>query len=197
MSLFELLSQQLGGDAVGQISRQLGVDKSTTQKAVPAALGTLMGAMARNASSREGAESLTNALVKDHDGSVLDNLGDVLSNPQAGPGEGILKHVLGGKRQAVEVGLSQTTGLDAGSSGQLLKMLAPVVMGALGRTQRQQSLDASGVASMLSGEKEQIARRAPEGLGVLGSLLDADGDGQIADDVARIGGGLLKNFLRR
>jgi hypothetical protein len=31
--------------------------------------------------------------------------------------------------------------------------------------------------------------------GMLGSLLDQDGDGSIADDVAKLGGGLLKNLL--
>ena len=39
-----------------------------------------------------------------------------------------------------------------------------------------------------------MERQAPD-LGVLGSLLDADGDGDIKDDVARLGGSLLKSFL--
>ena len=32
---------------------------------------------------------------------------------------------------------------------------------------------------------------------MLGSLLDRDGDGDIKDDVAKIGGSLLKSFLKR
>lgn len=196
-SLFDTLTQQLGGDAVQQISRQVGADPATTQKALPAALGSLMGALAGNSARGEGAQALTNALARDHDGSILDNLSGYLSNPQAGPGEGILRHALGRKQAAVEVGLSQNTGLDAGSARQLLTVLAPIVMGALGRTQRQKGLDAGAVASLLQGERQEIARKAPEGLGLVGQLLDRDGDGQIMDDVAKIGGGLLKDFLGR
>ena len=50
--------------------------------------------MARNTSNQQGAESLHNALQKDHDGSILDNLGGFLNNAQSGPGAGILRHVL-------------------------------------------------------------------------------------------------------
>ena len=39
-----------------------------------------------------------------------------------------------------------------------------------------------------------VERKAPD-LGMLGSLLDADGDGDIKDDVAKMGGSLLKSFL--
>ena len=52
-------------------------------------------------------------LAKDHDGTILDNLGGFLSNSDNGPGAGILKHVFGDKRSMVEAGLSQMSGLDA------------------------------------------------------------------------------------
>ncbi len=194
-TIFEALTSQLGGNTARQIGGQLGADPQATEKAVPLALGTLMGALAGNSSRSGGAEALMGALARDHDGSILENLGGYLQNPSAGPGEGILKHVLGNKRAAVEAGLSQQTGLDAGSAGQLLSMLAPVVMGALGRARQQGGLDTGTLTSMLQGEKSAVARQTPNGLGVLSSFLDSDGDGQIADDVAKIGGSLLKKFL--
>ncbi len=194
-TIFEALTSQLGGDTARQIGSRLGTDPQATEKAVPLAVGTLMGALAGNSSRSGGAEALLGALSRDHDGSILDNLGGYLQNPSAGPGDGILKHVLGGKRAVVEAGLSQQTGLDAGSAGQLLSALAPVVMGALGRARQQGGLDAGKLTSMLAGEKSAVASQTPNGLGVLSSFLDSDGDGQIADDVAKIGGNLLKKFL--
>jgi hypothetical protein len=75
---------------------------------------------------------------------------------------------------------------------QLLMLLAPVVLGALGRRQRQQGLDPGGLAGVLGEERRQAEASAPAGLGgLLGRVLDADGDGQIMDDV----GGLLGGFL--
>lgn len=196
-SIFETLNQQLGGDAVSQISRALGTDQGATARAVPAALASLMGGLSANASRSGGAEALAGALARDHDGSILDNLPSALAGGQGGTGEGILKHVFGTRRVAVEQGLSQKTGLDAGSTAQLLAMLAPLVLGALGKTQRNSNLNPRDLSDLLGGERRTIERQAPDGLGVLGSLLDRDGDGSVADDVAKMGAGLLGRFLRR
>jgi len=80
--------------------------------------------------------------------------------------------------------------------GKLLTMLAPLVMGALGKKQRQGGLNPSDLGGLLRQEQRTAVKQAPD-LGMLGSLLDADGDGDIKDDVAKIGGSLLKSFLKR
>ncbi len=195
MSLLDMLAQQLSGDSTREISRQLGADEGATGKAISAALPMLMGALARNASRPEGAQSLAGALARDHDGSVLDNVAGFLKSPDTKAGDGILRHTLGAKRDAIQQRLGRETGLDSGAISKLLPMLAPLVMGALGREQRQKGLDVGGLASMLSGERE-VAERSSS-IGALASLLDSDSDGQIADDVAKAGMGLLGKLLRR
>jgi hypothetical protein len=191
-SLLETLTQQLGGNAMQEITRQLGTDEGTARNATGAALSTLLGALSRNASQPSGAESLHRALAKDHDGSVLDNLQGFLGNAQAGPGEGILRHVLGSRRGRVERGLSQASGMDAGSVGKLLTMLAPVVLGALGKQQRQDHMDTGALAGLLGGERQEMERRQPQAAGMLGGLLDTDGDGDVdLSDMAKHGAGLL------
>ena len=57
MSLLDMLQQRLGGDAVSQISQQLGTDPGTTQTAIAAALPMLVGALARNAQARSARRS--------------------------------------------------------------------------------------------------------------------------------------------
>jgi len=195
-SLIEMLVQQAGPGALKQISGQLGTDENATGQAVAAALPLLMSALNKNASSGAGAESLYAAVAKDHDGSVLDDLGGFLGNADAGPGEGILRHVLGSRQPAVERGLSESTGLDAGSIGKLLVMLAPVLMGALGKAQRTESLDARGLAGLLGQENDRLSQQQPEAMGLLGQLLDSDRDGDVdASDLASKGIGLLGQFL--
>jgi hypothetical protein len=193
MSLLQLLQQQLGGQAVNQISRQLGADPGTTSNAIDAALPLLLSAVARNAGNREQAQSLGRAVSEDHDGSILDDVPGYLSQAQTGPGAGILRHVLGGKQQSVQTGLSQATGLDAGKTGQLLTMLAPLVMGALGRAKRENQLDNEGLSTLLTGENERLKESAPGVMGALGRFLDRDNDGSVMDDV---GGMLGKAFGR-
>ena len=132
-SILEMLSGQLGGSALETIGRQIGADRSQVEKAMPAALGSLMTGLARNAQSSDGAGALAAALSRDHDGSILDNLSGALAAPDQRAGAGILGHVFGGKQEAVQSALGTSAGLDAGSMGKLLTMLAPLVMGALGK----------------------------------------------------------------
>jgi len=199
MSIFDILSEVAGGDTVRTLSKQLGADEGATAKAISGALPMLVSALAKNAGSAGGADALAGALSRDHDGSVLDNVAGFLGQGKqaSSMGEGILRHVLGGSRGNVERGLGQMSGLDAGSTGKLLAMLAPLVMGALGKQQRQGGMNAGALAQMLGQESDRAQRREPAAMGMLGKLLDADGDGQIGDDVAKLGKSLLGSFLRR
>ena len=176
--IFEVLTKQLGGSALDSISRQIGGDSKATGTAVTAALPMLMEALASNTRKTGGAEALSAALAKDHDGGILDDVGGYLSNPGSINGAGILRHVLGGKQQTVEKGLSKSSGLDLGSVAKLLPILAPMVMGALGQKQRQDNLDVSGLTNMLGTERKEIEKTMPQ-MGIVGQFLDTDGDGDM------------------
>jgi hypothetical protein len=187
MSLLEMLQQRLGSQAVDQIGRRIGADSGTTGNAIDAALPLLLSALARNATNTGQAQSLHTAVAEDHDGSVLDDVPGYLNRAESGPGAAILSHVLGDRQQTVETGLSQATGLETGKTGQLLTLLAPLVMGVLGRAQQERSLDAGGLTNLLVGEQEHLKQSAPGVMGALGRFLDRDGAGSVLDDV----GGLL------
>ncbi len=196
-SLIETLSGQLLGGQLDSLSSALGTDRNQTQNAVAQALPVLLGALAKNASRPEGANSLLGALQRDHDGSLLDNLGAFLKKPDLKDGNGILRHTLGGRRDTLEGGLSRASGMDPQKIKMLMAMLAPVVMAALGRARRERQMDATSLSGLLRGERESIERSAPE-MGLLGSLLDQDGDGQIVDDVlGKVGRGLLGSLLNK
>ncbi len=195
-SVLDLVTQALGSGGTRQIGQQLGLDEETTARAISGALPTLMGALARNSASPQGASALAGALDRDHDGSILDDLGGFLGGGGAqSAGESILGHVLGGRQRQVQNGLGQATGLNAGQMGQLLAMLAPIVMGALGKMKSRQGVDAGGLGSILGQEQRRMERRDPGLGGLLGGLLDADGDGSVVDDITKIGGSLLGGLL--
>ena len=197
MSLLELLSQQLDDQAIQNMGRQLGADPQSTSKAVNAALPMLVGALANNTKDQGGAQSLAGALDRDHDGSILDDVAGFLGGGQsAGLGAGILKHMLGGRRQGTETAIGRASGLDSGQAGQLLAMLAPLVMGALAKTRQSSQLDAGDLAGMLANERRQVEQAQPQAGSLLNQVIDRDGDGNIADDIAEIGAGLLGSFLK-
>ena len=194
MSLLDMVQQRLGGQAVDQISRRIGADPGTTGNAIDAALPLLLSALARNATARGEAESIDTAITQDHDGSILDDVPGFLNQAESGPGDGILRHVLGGRQQTVQTGLGQATGLDPQKAGQLLAMLAPLVMGALGRAKRERGLDTNSLSNLLRGEQDQLQETAPGVMGTLSRFLDRNNDGSVVDDV---GGMLGKAFGKR
>ena len=74
-SLQDLLGQEQGSQALEQISQNVGADSSAVNSAIQMALPALIGGLANNAATPEGAESLNNALEQDQHAGVLDNLG--------------------------------------------------------------------------------------------------------------------------
>ena len=193
-SILQTLLSQLSGDSLGAITDQLGIDEGTAQKAVGLALPLLIGSLNRNSSSADGAQALTKAVARDHDGSILADLASNLMQPKVQEdGLAILGHVLGAKKENVSNSLGKASGLDSAQVIQLLSMLAPVVLGAIGKAQRQKNLDAQGVASLLTQEREQASSTLPG----IAQLLDMDGDGDVTEEMINLGGSLLSSFLSK
>ena len=214
--------EQLDQSHIESIASQLGVDPAQASNAVQQALPLLMGGLARNASSPQGASALHSALERDHAGvdiggllgSVLGGgsgggsgggLGDVLGSvlgggnaDSAGSGIGgaILGHIFGGRREQAARGLGQTSGLGNQGAAQLLAMLAPLVMAALGNMTRKQGLDANGLSGILGQENNRLQQGSVGGL--LSGVLDADGDGEVSmGEMLQAGAGLLGAFGKR
>ncbi len=191
-AITQMVMQQLAGGASHTIAQRLGISESTANTAVQVAVPLLLTALARNASAPEGAESLHQAINKDHDGSIFENLRGYLGNPQSANGAGILSHVFGGQRPAIENNLAQATGMDQGSAGSLLETLAPVVMGAVGQAQQQNGLDASGLSNLLNRQEQQAEANSPGVMSMLNSMLDQNKDGSAMDDLQRMAGNFFK-----
>jgi hypothetical protein len=104
-------------------------------------------------------------------------------------GGAILGHIFGGRQSGVASQVGHATGIDKGTAAQLLMMLAPIVMSYLGKLNRQRGLDSGGLADVLGGARQE-AQESSIG-GMLGSILDADHDGSVIDDLGGMLGGLL------
>ncbi|MCB0514535.1 MAG: DUF937 domain-containing protein [Chitinophagales bacterium] len=193
MNIFDIFAQQLDNNTLQGMANKLGVNNEQLAGALGSAVPILMNALQNNASTAEGAGSLLNALQKDHDGSIFSQLGNVLSNPSAFKADGILGHILGSNQKKVEEYIGQTNGLSAGISGQLLQMLAPMLMGLLGQQQKQSNLDAGGLFDMLTKNNQNIQQKAPVQMSFIEKLLDRNNDGSIMDDVLNIGMSIFKS----
>jgi len=186
-SLTALLSSQLqSGTTLQQVSQQLGVNENQASQAIGTALPLLMSALAGNASQPQGAQSLLNALQRDHLGGEGGGgfdlgglLGAVLGGGGATPatnGAGILGHVFGGQTPQAANVLGEKTGLDSGRAMQLMAILAPIVMSFLAKRFGPQG-DAGQLSQALGEERRQTGGGGI--MDMLGRALDQDGDGQL------------------
>src|SRR5690606_33208805 len=137
------------------------------------------------------------ALERDHDGSILNQLGGlgglIFGQQQAAPPKqadagGILGHIFGTNQGPVVQEVSQKSGLDMGQVAQVLMFLARFVMGYLGKQKREQGVGAAGVGGLLGGWLGHSAA-AGQGPGntmmdAASSMLDRNRDGSSMDDIA-------------
>ena len=197
--LLDLVGNYMSRDRVETMSKSIGATPQQTQSAISALLPTLIAGMAKNASDQSGQEKLHNALQKDHDGSILDHLGTLFGNkPKEAPvsertaaGGSILDHILGNRRGRVEQGVSQSSGLSSEQVMKLMIMVAPMLMGILGRKSKEQELSPGGLGSLLQGERGQV-EAATGSTSFVGRLFDQDDDGDFdLADVMKFGAGKL------
>ena len=197
-SLQDLLGQQQGNEAVDQISQQVGAEPSMVNSAIQAALPAILGSLANNASTPQGAQSLDNALANDHDGSLLDNLGSLgglvldqsTPTPRSADAGGILGHILGTNQGPVAQEASQKSGLPIGQVAQIIMLLAPIVMAYLGRQKQEQNVGAGGLGDLLGG---LLGGGQASGAAAGGGFLDRDGDGSSMDDIASMAFDYFRN----
>ena len=196
-TLMEQLASSLDAETLSKLGQQAGINQNDISGAVQAALPAILSGLTKNVGQTGGAEQLSKALQKNHDGSILDNLGALVGNQDLlSQGTKILGHVFGQNQSNVARGLGQASKTSGDSMGQLMAMLAPVVMGLLGKQQQQNSLSDSSLADMLGQEKEKLASAQPQSMDFLGSLLDADGDGDVdMSDLLSKGPGLLGSLF--
>ncbi|MEM1231241.1 MAG: DUF937 domain-containing protein, partial [Pseudomonadota bacterium] len=142
--------------------------------------------MQKNTQSASGLDSLIGALNKGNHDRYLDNPSEITSEAAVQDGNGILGHLFGSKDVSREVArqASANTGISDGIIKKMLPMVAGLVMGSLRKQQQAEPNFAESLGNSLS-------TKTPGG-GLLGSLLDQDGDGSVMDDLL----GMAGKFLR-
>ena len=220
--LLDALMQQLQGAPLQQLAQQLGTSSSQVESAVGPALSLLLDGLGRNAAQPEGASALLQAWQQGHAShgtaasasaapqgalGALGGLGDLLGNVLAGAGASprtggasgmeagaaILGQILGGQRQQAESQLGERSGLGA-QAGQLLALLAPIVMQFLAQRAATGQLDASSLGNALGQEPSRPPQPPADVAGnLLTGLLDQNRDGKLdAGDLLQLGAGLLR-----
>jgi len=174
-NLVSYMMQFLTPDMIGRIAGALGLNRNDAQSGVNAVVPALLAAFSGLADKPGGAQSLVNT-VKQQSG-VLDNFASMIGGNNLSSfierGSSLLTSLLGSHDQSALTGaVARFAGLGQNKASSLLGMLAPVVMGLIGRQIGTRGVDIGSLTSLLASQKEQVAQALPNGMG---ELLDRTG----------------------
>jgi hypothetical protein len=168
MDLIRLIMERLSPQLIGQIASALGLDRAATEKAISAAVPALLSALVGLVSKPDGATRLATTLQQQDPDQVERAASTVGSGDQQAvidQGNNSLASLFGNDALgSLTSALGRFAGTGEGQAKSLLGLVAPLVLGVLGRQQKTSGLDATGLADLLTSQKDAIAGALPSGL---------------------------------
>jgi len=193
----ELIADSLlNQKTINQIGQQVGLGQEQTAGILGQVIPALLGGLNKNSNQSSGLESLFGALVKDHNGSNLNRVDDIIDNPEKAEGPSILDHIFGGRQTNIENQIGRTSGIDLAQIAKIFSIAAPIVMAALGKQRKQADWNMSGLSDALTQTTENIRQENQQGMSWIEKMIDSDNDGSTMDDIAGIGMSMVKNWMR-
>lgn len=208
MNLLDMIMKAQGGGAAKQAGAGLGLNPQQSQSAIAALLPAISTALKQNTGNPQGLAGLLGALEKGNHSQYLDNPQALGQASATQDGNAILGHLFGSKDVSRHVAgqAAQKTGIDSSILKKLLPLVATMAMGSLSKQTSAPTMKSaltgmaiqhlmggkqqSGLGAILgavtgaAGRQQRRQTSAHQnGLGMLGNMLDADGDGNSMDDI--------------
>ncbi|SEM19264.1 hypothetical protein SAMN05421856_101651 [Chryseobacterium taichungense] len=196
MSLIDLLTGNTGNQVAERAENKFGIGRNQIIALLAVAAPLIISYLRKKSQDTHEAESLNAALDKDHDGSILNDVSQ--AEARQSEGNSILTHIFGGEKGNVENQLSQKTGISIDKIGPVLSMLAPVIMGYIGREKQQNNVGAGGLGSLLDGilgnASSQAQNQQSNPLNdIIGNVLGSGNTGTSSNPLSDILGNVLGN----
>ncbi|MEQ8903523.1 MAG: DUF937 domain-containing protein [Roseovarius sp.] len=194
MSIMKLLQQAQGGQGLGQLASQFGLDQGTADQ-LTQMLAPAIGSAAKKRVEQAGMENVLGAMRGEEQAQMFDDAAVAASTDGQAQGMAFLEQIMGGRQEAE--GLAQEAasraGVDAGTVSKFLPALAAMAQGGLQKQMPDSQIDgmiqeggSSGgglmgmIGGLIGGNKDGDQG---SGLAMLSEMLDADGDGSPLDDI--------------
>jgi len=175
MNLLQLLlGTMTSNDSVSSVSKKTGLSSKLTSKLLMMAIPMLISYMTKNASKKDGAQSLLGALTQHNSKETVSNQ---IANADTTDGAKIIAHILGGDQNTVVSNLAKESGASAAEVNSLLNSIAPALLNSLGTATnataskpQANKVDLSDLAGLLNGGSVSNSNQNVAA-GLLGSLL--------------------------
>jgi Bacterial protein of unknown function (DUF937)/PRC-barrel domain len=163
-NILSQITQFLTPDVIAKLAQGAGIsDRAVAQKAVAAAVPTILSGLAGLAAKPDGARQLADTVAR-QPADMLDKLASLTGGTAqiADTGKSMLTSLLGGSMLAsLAGGIARFVGIDEGAMRSLLGMITPAVLGVLGR---EAGGEPGALTQLLSSQKDAFAAAMPAGL---------------------------------
>ncbi len=163
-NLLSSVTQVLTPDVVARMSQAAGITvPATAQKATGAAVPAILAGLAGLVAKPDGGRRLAEIVAKQSTGSLEDLAGKVGGSQQfADTGKSMLSALLGiGSFNGLAGAIARFIGINESAMRSMLGMLAPVILGVLGR---EAGSTVGGLTQLLTSQKDAFAAAMPSGL---------------------------------
>jgi outer membrane protein OmpA-like peptidoglycan-associated protein len=166
-SFLNQLTSEFGGETLNRIASVIGESPGKTQTALSSVLPAIMSGLATKASTTQGATELLDVMKRNNlDTGQYAEVAGAIGAPNAatnliGTGNSLLSTLFGSQTKGLTDWVASHAGINPASSGSLLSLVMPLVLGLIGR--RLGSGGASGLMSLL-GNSGSYLQNAPAGL---------------------------------
>ncbi|MFT3902970.1 MAG: DUF937 domain-containing protein [Niabella sp.] len=172
MNLLDLIHGDTGNQVAEQAENKFGISKNQVIALLAVATPLVISYLRKKSEDPTEADKLNAALERDHDGSILNDPSQALNRQEEG--SSILSHIFGANKETVESQLSENTGISMSKIGPILAMLAPMIMGFIGKQKQTNNVTSGGgLADLLSGILGNASQQAQQSNNPLSGLLNS------------------------
>ena len=197
MSLLKLLQQAQGGQGLGELARQFGMDE-TQAGGLASMLAPAIGSAAKKRAESGGLEGLLGQLQGEAQGNYFDDAAAAAQPEARAQGENFLEQILGSREAKQELAreAASRAGVEEQQVSDFMPALAAMLQGGMQKQMPDDTIQGmlgglgggsssgGGIMGMVSGLLGGGSRQSGGGpLDMLNNMLDADGDGSALDDI--------------
>lgn len=173
VNIVELIKNYVSQDLIAKAGSFLNESEGNVSNAVSGIIPALLGTVAAKATnSEQGATEVLDTAKGIYNSGVLNNSSSLFGNADLlAKGTNFFKGLLGDKTNAVIDTIASFSGIKSSSSGSLISMITPLILGLLGKHATDNNLSASGLSNFLGEQKNNITSALPAGLSTLSGVL--------------------------
>ena len=199
--IIKLVSHYFSESTLNVLAKRIGESSiQNTRLAVDGIIAVLLKAISINISTDYGAESFYHALIKSHDGSILNEVPQLFEELEINNSNelGLLSNVLGDSIHIAIKGISKLSNIDKSKIGTLFLILTPIIIGIIGYLVKDNKINSASdlVNSIkdLGKEKNDESLTEEDDNSLFQKLLNFEIDDSLRKEVLQFG---MKYLLKR